>query len=234
MQRALISSIIGLWIGVQGAQGGEALKTHPDSSTWQPLFSTNLSNATAPAGVWSWKDGELSPKGKDEAIWTKAEYEDFILDLEFKLEPAGNSGVLVYNTDIKNWIPNTVEIQIQDDAAAKWATMAPTWRCGGVFGHSAPSKAAVKKAGEWNRMTIRCQGPMISVLLNGELVTDITMKDWKSGKKNPDGSPIPGWMPRPLAEMATKGHIGLQGEHGGVPTHYRNIKIKAISNKETP
>jgi hypothetical protein len=77
-------------------------------------------------------------------------------------------------------------------------------------------------------MTIRCQGPAISVLLNGELVTDINMQDWKSGQKNPDGSDIPSWEPRPLAEMATKGHIGLQGAHGGIPTHFRNIKIKSI------
>jgi hypothetical protein len=89
-------------------------------------------------------------------------------------------------------------------------------------------KSAVKPAGEWNRMTIRCQGPMISVLLNGELVTDINMKAWISGTKNPDGSPIPPWQPRPMAEMATKGRIGLQGAHGGIPTHFRNIKVKPL------
>lgn len=78
-------------------------------------------------------------------------------------------------------------------------------------------------------MTIRCQGSKISVLLNGELVTDINMKDWTSGKKAPDGSAIVNFEPRPLAEMATKGHIGLQGEHGGVPTHFRNVKIKSLN-----
>jgi hypothetical protein len=54
------------------------------------------------------------------------------------------------------------------------------------------------------------------------------MKDWKSGKKNPDGSDIPDFEPRPLAEMGTKGRIGLQGAHGGIPTHFRNIKIKSL------
>ena len=66
------------------------------------------------------------------------------------------------------------------------------------------------------------------MLLNGELVTNMNMKDWKSGKKNPDGSDIPAWLPRSLSEMATKGRIGLQGAHGGIPTHFRNIKIKPI------
>jgi hypothetical protein len=129
---------------------------------------------------------------------------------------------------MQNWIPNTVEIQILDDLAPKRTNIPPNWKCGGIFGHSVPRKAATKKAGEWNRMTIRCQGPHISVLQNGELVTDINMKDWKSGKKSPDGSDIVDFEPRPLAEMATKGRIGLQGAHGGIPTHFRNIKIKSL------
>ena len=75
---------------------------------------------------------------------------------------------------------------------------------------------------------IRCEGQKITVWLNGELETDVNLKDWKSGKINPDGSAIPDFEPRPLAEMATKGRIGLQGAHGGIPTHFRNIRIKPI------
>ncbi len=204
------------------------LKAHPDSKAWPDLFAPDLTNAVVPPGVWSWQQGELTPKEKDEVIWSKKEYENFILDFEFKLEPAANSGVLIYNTDLQNWIPNTLEIQLLDDPAPKWATIPANWKSGGIFGHSTPRKAATKPAGEWNRMTIRCQGPMISVLLNGELVTDINMKEWKSGKQAPDGSAIVDFEPRPLAEMATKGHVGLQGAHGGIPTHFRNLKIKSL------
>jgi hypothetical protein len=230
MKKVIIAVAVALLNSLLGTHAGEspALKAHPDSKSWSDLFAPDLSNAVFPAGVWSWKDGELTPKDKDEAIWSKKECENFILDLEFDLDPAANSGVFVYNTDMQNWIPNTVEIQILDDPAPKWANIPPNWKCGGIFGHSVPRKAATKKAGEWNRMTIRCQGPHISVLLNGELVTDINMKDWKSGKKSPDGSDIVDFEPRPLAEMATKGHIGLQGAHGGIPTHFRNMKIKSL------
>jgi hypothetical protein len=230
MKRAILAAGVALLNLSLAAWAGEnpPLKAHPDSRGWTDLFAADLSNATFPAGVWAWKDGELTPRDKDEVIWSKKAYENFILDLEFNLEPAANSGVLVYSSDIQNWIPNTVEIQILDDPAPKWANIPPSWKCGGIFAHAAPRKAAVKKAGEWNRMTIRCQGPRISVLLNGEVVTDINMKDWKSGKKNPDGSDIVDFEPRPLAEMATKGHIGLQGAHGGIPTHFRNIRIKAL------
>lgn len=212
------------------AHAGELspLKAHPHSKAWPDLFAADLSNAVFPAGVWSWKGGELVPKDKDEAIWSKQDYENFIIDLEFNLEPGANSGVFVYNTDLQNWVPNTIEIQLLDDPAPKWANIPANWKCGGIFGHSAPRKAATKKAGEWNRMTIRCQGPHISVLLNGEWVTDINLKDWKSGKKGPNGEDIVAFEPRPLAEMATKGRIGLQGAHGGIPTRFRNIKIKLL------
>ena len=230
MKKMIIVVVVALLSSLLVTQAGESLplKAHPDSKTWSDLFASNLSNAIYPAGVWSWQNGKLTPKDKDEAIWSKKEYENFILDLEFNLDPAANSGVFVYNTDMQNWIPNTIEIQLLDDPAPKWANIPPNWKCGGIFGHSVPRQAATKKAGEWNRMTIRCQGPHIPVPLNGELVTDINMKDWKSGKKSPDGNDIVDFEPRPLAEMATKGRIGLQGAHGGIPTHFRNIKIKSL------
>jgi len=230
MKRVFVAITVALLSSLLATRAGESspLKAHPDSKEWTDLFAADLSNAIFPASVWSWKNGELTPKDKDEVIWSKKEYENFILDLEFNMDPAANSGVLVYSSDLQNWIPNTLEIQILDDPAPKWADIPPNWKCGGIFGHSVPRKAATKKAGEWNRMTIRCQGPYISVLLNGELETDINMKDWKSGKKSPDGSEIVDFEPRPLAEMATKGRIGLQGAHGGIPTHFRNIKIKSL------
>ena len=212
---------------VARADQAAAPKGHPDSAQWQPLFAADLSDAIFPKGVWSVQNGELTAT-KDECIWTRKQYENFIVDLEFKNAPAANSGVVVYCTDVKNWIPNSVEIQILDDYDAKWAKAAKNWQCAGIFGHEPPTKQTVKKAGQWNRMTVVCKGPMISVTLNGELVTQIDMKKWTSAKKNPDGSDIPPWLSRPLAELATNGHIGLQGKHGGAAIYFRNVKIKAL------
>ncbi|MBM4155099.1 MAG: DUF1080 domain-containing protein [Lentisphaerae bacterium] len=199
---------------------------HPDSSAWKPLFAADLSDAEFPAGVWSVKDGEMTAT-EDQCIWTKASFENFTLDLEFKTGEAANSGVVIYCTDVKNWIPNSVEVQILDDFSPKWKDAAPTWRCGGIFGHLAPSKSAVKKPGEWNRMTITARGPMITTVLNGETVSVMDMRKWTSAKTNPDGSEIPPWLSRPFAELATKGRIGLQGKHGGALITFRNVKIRS-------
>ena len=71
---------------------------------------------------------------------------------------------------------------------------------------------------------------MISVMLNGEVVTEMDMSLWKSAKTNPDGSEIPSWLSTPFAQLSTHGHIGLQGKHAGAPIYFRNMKIKVLSN----
>jgi hypothetical protein len=199
---------------------------HPDSSTWPALFKADLSDASTKAGVWTMADGVLTAS-EDEAVWTTKDYENFTLDLEFKTADGTNSGVIIYATDIQDWIPNAVEIQIADDHSEQWSKADKTWQCAAVFGHLAPVKSAVKKPGEWNRMTIKAMGQKLTVILNGETVTRMDMALWKDGKKNPDGSEIPSWMPRPFASLATKGRIGLQGKHAGAPIFFRNVRILA-------
>jgi hypothetical protein len=54
------------------------------------------------------------------------------------------------------------------------------------------------------------------------------MNKWTSGKVNPDGSEIPSWTPQVLANVPTKGFIGLQGKHGNATIWFRNIRIKQL------
>jgi len=172
---------------------------HPNTSGWESLFKMDLSNADRPEGVWTFSDGVLTAS-EDQAIWTTRDYDNFILDLEFK----------------------------NDDYAEKWAKAPKTWHCGAIFGHLAPSKSMVKKPGEWNRFTIRCVDKQIDVMLNGERVSSMDMKLWTSAKTNPDGSEIPPWLNKPLSKHPTKGRIGLQGKHAGAPIWFRNIKIREL------
>ncbi len=202
-------------------------RVHPNTENWPDLFEADLSNAIFPEGVWTVEDGVLTAS-EDQAIWTKKDHDNFILDLEFKTAPGTNSGVIVYCSDMKNWIPNSVEIQIADDFAEKWSKAPDTWHCGAIFGHLAPSKSVVKKPGQWNRFTIRCRDQKIDVALNGQRITSMDMSLWTSAKTNPDGSEIPSWLSKPLSELPTKGKIGLQGKHAGAPIWFRNIKIREL------
>lgn len=202
-------------------------KAHPDVSQWQDLFAADLSNAAFPKGVWTFENGVLTAS-EDQVIWSKKDYDDFIIDLEFKTENGTNSGVIVYCTDMENWIHNSVEVQIADDFAEQWAKSPKTWHCGAIFGHLAPTKSMVKKPGQWNRFTVTCKDKMIYVMLNGQMVTEMNMDLWTSATKNPDGSDIPSWLSTPFAKLPTHGNIGLQGKHAGAPIYFRKVKIKEL------
>ena len=201
--------------------------TKEEIAVYGNLFLPDLSNTYQIKGVWSFDDGILSAN-MDRVLWTKKQYENFVLDLDFKNEPGANSGVLVYCTDVNKWMNHSVEIQITDDFSEKWAKANPTWQCGAIFGHLAPTHRAVKKPGEWNHYRITCKGKHITVELNGEIVTQMDMSLWTDAKHNPDGSQIPRWMNIPFAKMPTKGHIGLQGKHADAKVYFRNINITEL------
>jgi len=203
-------------------QAGQA-----DTAQWKALFAPDLSDAFNPEGVWTVDAGVLTARA-DQAIWTIKEYDNFVLDLEFKTASGTNSGVIVYCTDIENWIPNSVEIQIADDFAEEWADSDKTWQCGAIFGRLAATESLVKQPGEWNSFSVTCMDKKITVVLNGEQVTDMDMSLWTQADKNPDGTDIPSWLSKPLATLPTRGHIGLQGKHAGAPIYFRNVKIKEM------
>ena len=195
---------------------------------WKPLFGTDLNQAKYDKNCWTMENGVLTAS-EDKVIWAQGDYENFSLDLEFKTAVGTNSGIIVYCTDPENWIPNSVEIQIADDYCEKWGTASKDWQCGAIFGHlAANQQKVVKKPGEWNKMEVTCKGKIIEVVLNGKKITTMDMGKWTSGKLNPDGSKIPDWLPKPFAELTTKGMIGLQGKHADATIWFRNIRIKQL------
>ena len=225
----LLSAVLVCVLFLQSCNRGVSVppESHPESCKWDNLLAEDLSDAIYPEGVWTFEDGILTAS-EDQCLWTEKVYDNFIIDLEFKTADGTNSGVIVYCTDTKNWIPNSVEVQIADDYAEQWAKADKTWQCGAIFGHLAATKSNVKKPGEWNKYTITCKNKMIYVMLNGEQVTVMDMSLWISSKKNPDGSDIPSWLNKPFATLPTHGHIGFQGKHAGAPIYFRNIKIMEI------
>lgn len=193
---------------------------HPDTKGWKDLFAADLSNAVE-AGKWTIKDGILVA-GDHETLWTKDSYGDFVLDLEFKVEKEANSGVFLRCGDIRN-ILSALEIQVHENTDGSRIGMV-----GGIYDALKPSKEVAKPAGEWNRFTITCKGPRITLVFNGEKVIDANLDDWKEARKNPDGTPNK-FSPA-LKDFARKGPIGFQGLHGKAmaPVHYRNLKIKTL------
>ncbi|MBK6284394.1 MAG: DUF1080 domain-containing protein [Draconibacterium sp.] len=197
------------------------------NTDWIPLFTDDLSNADYRAGVWSIEDGVITAT-EDQCIWTQKEYENFILELEFKTAEGTNSGVIVYCTDTANWIqirwkfklpmilPNSGPRPIKPGNVLLFLAIL------------AAKESRYEKPGEWNKMIVACKDKIIHVVLNGSTVTEMNMSLWTSGTKNPDGSDIPSWLSTPFAKLATKGKIGFQGKHAGAPIWFRNIKIQEL------
>ena len=194
---------------------------------WSELFNKKLSNALFTEGVWTYENGILTAS-EDQAIWSSKVYQDFELELEFKNAEGTNSGVIIFCSDIKNWVPNSLEVQIADDHSPKWAESPKTWQCGAIFGRLAASKSVVKKPGDWNGFRIIARDRLVTVILNGEVVTQMDMRKWTEVKKNPDGSDIPAWLNKPAAFLPNYGHIGLQGKHAGAPIYFRNLKVREL------
>jgi len=187
----------------------------------------DLSNAIYPESVWTFENGEFTAT-EDQFLWTEKDYDNFILDLEFKNADGTNSGVVLYCSNLDDWIPNSVEVQIADDFNEKWANSPPSWQCGAIFGRKPATKSAVKKPGQWNRYTIACKDNMIYVLLNDEQVNQMDLNDFTNAEVNPDGSKAPSWLSKAPATLPTKGKIGFQGKHAGAPVYFRNIRIREI------
>ena len=213
----------------------DILSGHPNSRSaeWKSLYNRSKKveeQFEVEPGVWhpEGRRGEITAN-KDSALWTKEEYENFALDFEYKLEPGANSGVLIYGSDTKNWIPNTVVIQLLDDYAEKWAKDPAYMMNASLYGHCAPTKRNVRPAGQWNRMTVYARGKNIQIICNGEKVLDADLSRWTDAKKNPDGTNIPPWLSRPWAELPTKGKIGFQGMHGKSKPYFRNIRIRSLA-----
>jgi hypothetical protein len=187
---------------------------------WKRLLADDLSNCVFPPGSWTMTDGVLSPKeGGD--IWTKEQYGDFVLDLEFRLEKNTNSGVFIRTGSIEEWLHTAIEVQVLDSYGKKEVGRED---CGAIFDCLAPRVNAVRAPGEWNRYTITAKGNMITVVLNGERIIEMDLNRWTEAHRNPDGTPNK--FNTAYRDMPRNGHIGLQ--YHGHPIYYRNVRILAF------
>ena len=226
------------FIGLQGLHHGEPVSYRnavikkvknfaPDTakSGWSLLFGEDLSNADCDKNVWSIKDGMLI-SNKDDAIWSKDKYENFVLDFDFVCAPTANSGIVIKASDKANWIPNALEVQIEDTADKPCSFTS----CGAIYGKTPVLYNSMNKADQWNHMSIACQGDWIFVILNGELVTLMDKGLYTDKVINADGSETKPWLrERAPADLENNGWIGIQGLHNGeAPAFYKNVKILGL------
>lgn len=151
------------------------------------------------------RDGEKGWQRYDAYLSTLRKYANFVLDLEFKFEPTGNSGVFLRVGNLTNHVTSGFEVQILDS----FGLAKPGHHdCGGIVRGIGPTKNMVKPAGQWNRYTITVNGRRVTVIFNGEQVINALLDDIN------------------FKNCPNEGYLAFQDEAKRVA--YRNVRIKEL------
>ena len=174
------------------------------------LFNGKDLTGWVPYGTEKWyvEDGllicESGPDAQYGYLATEKHYKNFELNLEFKQEADGNSGVFIRSTiegvKVSGW---------QVEVAPKGKHTGGVYESYGRGWLIKPeaAKEEVLKEGEWNQMKIVANGDTITSYLNG--VEMITITDAKIG--------------------AGEGSVALQiHDGGGIKVKWKNIEIKEL------
>lgn len=217
------------------AQQPNTLTAAEKSAGWRVLFDGKTTagwhpygkaSAGAPGKAQGWDvvDGTLVALGKGTAstddIVTNDEFENFELELDWKVAPQANSGVFYGVVEGKDGIYATgPEYQLIDED--HWPDPLEAWQKNGAdYAMHPPLVKSAKPVGQWNHARIVVNGTHVENWLNGRMTAGFERwtPEWDALKKAGK------WKDYPQYGMAKTGKLGLQN-HGNV-TWFQNIKVR--------
>lgn len=168
------------------------------------------------------KEGWQAQNGGD--IVTDEAYGNYELELDWKISPCGNSGIIynIVEDDQSDYMWQTgPEMQILDNNCHPDAQY-PTHRAGSLYDMLVVNQENVKPVGEWNKVRLVVTDGEVRQYLNNRLAVTFpnSGKDWEKMIKKSK------FRDMPLFGKSTSGRIGLQDHGDGV--WFRNIKIRAL------
>ncbi len=201
---------------------------------WKILFDGKSTDAWRgysrdgfPAGCWAIEGDTLKTvsggKGPCDLV-TREPYRDFDFELEYKLSPGGNSGVLYRVAELPgepSWHSGP-EMQILDDD--KYRQNSPKNWTGALYDLiAAPSDKPVRPVGEWNKVRVLVRNNHVEHWLNGKKVVEYdlgsdALKALVAESKFKD-------MSRFAREP--EGYIAVQHHEGG-DVWFRNVRVRHL------
>ncbi len=156
------------------------------------------------------KEGVLRSEGGKGGDWLRYDNElgDFILKMDWKVSKGGNSGVFIRSAKTgQPWVTG-YEVQILDDESRDIEHCT-----GSLYGYFAVSKRPDTTPDTWHAFEIRCLGPKLTVISDGQTIVDVDQSKSEKAKDKP-----------------LKGHLGLQDSHStpGHSIEFRNIRVKTV------
>jgi tRNA A-37 threonylcarbamoyl transferase component Bud32 len=170
-----------------------------------------------PADTFTAENGLIVAKGVAKGwLLTDEEYANFELRLEYRIGPAGDSGVAVRAAPQATAL-HAIEIQLIDDehykSSGKSASFRPEMQSGSLYDLQSPTMLNNNKLGEWNNLRLVVDGHHVLVEINGLRVVDYAISAADLAK-------------RPELARAS-GRIGLQSQSGRV--EFRNLLVKRLA-----
>lgn len=210
----------------EAAEGWELLFDGTSLDKWRAFRGEEV-----PPG-WIAQDGTLFFDGKDAGegygdLTSREMFADFELQLEWKISPGGNSGILYRVTEDEEQEFHTgPEMQILDDKAERYKDLGITHKSGANYALEPAAVDNVKPVGEWNSVRLIANGAHVEQWQNGDKVVEYELwtPEWKEAVSN---TKFAEW---PRYGMNKEGHIVLQDHGAGV--WFRNLKIKRLNQEE--
>ena len=187
------------------------------------------------ADGWQIEGGELVRKGRGGAIYAEGEYENFVLEFEWKIAKGGNSGVKYrvkyYEQGLwgrSGWLG--FEYQIYGDRNPE-ASNGHKGSAGALYAIYAPNdKKKLAAHNAYNTARIVARGTHIEHWFNGEKIvdTDTSSDEFAERVKASKFKQVPDFG------QNRKGRIQIQ-DHGS-NVAYRNIRLRLLppGDGETP
>mgnify|MGYP001212758893 FL=1 len=177
-----------------------------------------------PWNDWKIENGTLKTlvHGKGVDIISEDKYKNFELELEWKVQSGGNSGIFYFANEKGGYIwQSAPEMQVLDNIIHTDGKKTIT-SAGALYDLISPSEVVVKPVGQFNKVRIVSNNNHIEHWLNGTKILEYVyqsddFKNLVSKSKFRD---------MPFFAKETEGAIGLQGDHGEV--WYKNIRIRKL------
>lgn len=175
---------------------------------------------------WSVKDGELYCKEegvtKRADLITNKKYENYELQIDWKISPKKNSGIIYMVTEENGaTYESGPEYQLIDDTGYP-GKLNDKQLSGANYDMHAPTAKVIKPAGEFNHTKIVINKGHVEHWLNGAKVVDYYLwtSEWEQTKATSK------WKDVKPYGMSKSGHIALQDHGGGIA--FKNIKLKPL------
>lgn len=163
--------------GWQGLVGNPYSRAEMSS---EPLLEAQAQADLHMRKHWSIEDATLIFDGHGSHLCTIEDFGDFVLELEWMIEPGGDSGI---------YLRGSPQVQI-------WDIEQHPEGSGGLYnnqqGASLPLVAADHPPGQWNHFRIEMRGEQVTVDLNGQRVVEAVPLEnyWNRELPLPDRGPI--------------------------------------------